>query len=452
MNFLTSQTRKWVYLAGIILLLIPVIVLGRPSAPGSAAQPEGDPGGTLAQIRTEYDLGESTLGQVDPSSSTMNLVLLGLRGVAADILALKLDEYKDTKNWAQLRATTESIILLQPHFQKVWEYHGWNLAYNVSAEWDAVPDRYYWVKEGAKFFRRGTERNKKYPELYWYTGNTLGKKIGRSDEKVQFRRYFHKDPDPAVYRPDKEGPDRSINPEDKDNYQVAEEWFRLSNKIMDQYGKEEHIMAPILFRSYPARAIFDYASALQTDGIFDEVTRQAWEEGFKFWTEVYGKEKYPSEAGMVQLESTDEDLPLEGGDKDIQLNLRKWVLKYQDMANYRYWRTRGLAEGKNNTVEAHREIYLGHGKLLEGDSIEAEKLTYSGMEKFDKMLAAYPDLNVDDETIEEGIMAQLTWRDCLTINGGKVPPHFPLERLWNENQNRLERIKEQHARSFRPDH
>ncbi len=32
-------------------------------------------------------------------------------------------------------ATTESVILLQPHYIQVWRYLGWNLAWNVSAEW-----------------------------------------------------------------------------------------------------------------------------------------------------------------------------------------------------------------------------------------------------------------------------------------------------------------------------
>ncbi len=153
MNNLTSQQRKIAYLVGMAVLLSPIIWLGMPSTGGD------DKGGRLAELRQQYDLGESNLGDVDPASATMNLVLLGLRGVAANLLWMQLDEQKDTKNWAQMRATTESIIKLQPHYVDVWRFNAWNLAYNVSAEWDGVEDRYYWVKEGAKFLMRGSKRN-----------------------------------------------------------------------------------------------------------------------------------------------------------------------------------------------------------------------------------------------------------------------------------------------------
>ena len=170
------------YLAGIVILLIPVIGLGMP-----AGSDEGS-GGKLADLRQAYDLGETSLGEVDPSSATMNLVLLGLRGVAANLLWMEHEELKKTKNWSQMRATTRSIILLQPHFLKVWRFHGWDLAYNVSAEWDSIADRYYWVKEGAIFTMDGTDRNQQYTELYWDVGHILGHKIGNSDEWRDFRK------------------------------------------------------------------------------------------------------------------------------------------------------------------------------------------------------------------------------------------------------------------------
>lgn len=452
MNAISSQARKWAYLAGIIVLLIPVILLGRPSAPPSKAQPSGDSGGTLAQIRAENDLGESSLGQVDPSSATMNLVLLGLRGVAANVLSVQLDHYKDTKDWPQLRSTTESIILLQPHFQKVWVYHGWNLAYNVSAEWDAVSDRYYWVKEGAKFYKKGTERNYKYPELYWYVGDTIGKKIGKSDEKLQFRKFFRKDPDPTLSRSGEPGPDPELNPNDEDNYLEAKKWFQSANDVIDRYGKEEHIMALILFRCSPARATFDFAASQQSEGVFGEVTRQAWEDGFEFWTQKYGKEEYDSPGGLVHMEwKQGDDYPKGFETTDQQLEFRKWVVRYQDMCNYRYWRARSLAERDQNSVETHQDIYAGTRKLLEGDSIQAQELTFRGLEKYEKMLADHPDLEGDEETIEDVMLAQLTWRNCLTINGENIPSKYPLQAYWEKHQNRLPAYERVHARKFRPD-
>src|SRR5579872_2928168 len=237
MNNLTSLQRKLMYLGGIILLLIPITWLGLPPEPKSKSS-EGSPGGWLAQERTKHGLGESDLGNVDPASSTMNLLLLGFRGIATSMLWMDAQEQQRDKDWAGLRATTESIILLQPHFLKVWHFQGWNLAYNVSAEWDGVADRYYWVKEGIKFFQKGRDRNFKYAELYWYVGDTTGKKIGRADESKQYRRFFLHDPDEARFNG---GPDPAVNPHSVDNYVEASTQFQRANDTIDKnYHIEQH--------------------------------------------------------------------------------------------------------------------------------------------------------------------------------------------------------------------
>ena len=159
MSSFNSRQRKMAYGIGIVLLLVPIVYLGFPAKQNAAAGEQSGGLGVLARMRQDYDLGEATLGQVDPSSSAMNLVLLGLRGPAASVLHLKAIEYQERKQWAKLKATVDSIILLQPHYVQIWKFQGWNLAYNVSREWDKVDDRFYWVKEGIKFLILGTERN-----------------------------------------------------------------------------------------------------------------------------------------------------------------------------------------------------------------------------------------------------------------------------------------------------
>ncbi|HBN78298.1 MAG TPA: IRE (iron responsive element), partial [Planctomycetaceae bacterium] len=235
MNRISSQQRKLVYLIIIVLLLAPIVYFG---APGNGK--DENSGGKLAQLRSKYDLGETSLGNVDPASATMNLVLLGLRGIASNMLWSQAVEQKSQKDWAGLRATVDSIVLLQPHFKQVWEFQGWNLAYNVSAEWDGVADRYEWVKEGAKFMMRGSDRNYKYPELYWESGRILGQKIGRADEKLFFRRYFLDDPNREGG-----GPDPEVNPDGKDNYLAAKDWFEKANEVELQPGVSQSRLARV---------------------------------------------------------------------------------------------------------------------------------------------------------------------------------------------------------------
>ena len=192
MKNISSKKRKYVYLLLIVVLYIPIMLLGMPASQSSE-------GGRLARLRKEYDLGENAIGEVDPSSSTMNLLLLGMRGIATNQLWLQAEHDKNTKNWAALKSAVDSIIMLQPHYTKVWEFQGWNLAFNVSVEWDAVEDRYYWVKEGAKFLMRGCQRNENDPQLHWHVGNVHGKKIGRADEWKFFRQFYLQDPDKEKY-------------------------------------------------------------------------------------------------------------------------------------------------------------------------------------------------------------------------------------------------------------
>lgn len=447
MNKLTSRQRKMAYLVCIIVLFIPIVLLGQPSSPAvEGAGTTAEPGGKLAQLRVAYDLGESQIGKVDPASASMNLVLLGLRGVAASKLWMTAMEQQKTHNWAALRATTDAIIMLQPHFLKVWHHMGWNLAYNISVEWDAVADRYYWVKEGIKFYKKGIERNQKYPEMYWYTGDTIGKKIGRSDEWKQFRKFFNNDPDKVRF-PDG-GPDPDLNPEGKDNYEVAKLWFQRSNDIQDQTGHMPHIMANILHRAYPARAQMDYAGTLQREGIFDEVTANAWRVGYDDWTKKYGREEFDSPGGMVHLEVTQPEyaelVKTAEGKSVLQ-----WVDRYHQMTNYRYWRTRSLAEAQKNTVEAHRELFEGEREYLRGDFTAAKAKLYKGMQKFERMLIQFQDLMNDSETIEEALLAQLYWRACLQLDEEPVPATYPLQPLWHAAQGSLPTVEDEFKRRKR---
>ena len=461
MNNLTLLQRKLMYLGGIILLLIPIIWLGGPPEPASVnptggTRSEGSPGGTLAQKRVEYGLGESDLGNVDPASSTMNLLLLGFRGIATSMLWMDAQKQQREKDWAGLRATTESIILLQPHFLKVWHFQGWNLAYNVSAEWDGVADRYYWVKEGIKFFQKGRDRNARYAELYWYVGDTTGKKIGRADESKQYRRYFMHDPDETRFGG---GPDQAVNPHGVDNYVEASTQFQLANDTIDEkYHIEQHIMSGYLFRAYPIRALFDYATALQRDGKFGEVCQNVWSEAFRDWTTRYGRMEFIVDVGSDQVKIHLE-VPADELKKMLaaevanqvpdQLRPSNWVERYQNTANYRYWRTRSLIESEKEMAEAHREIYEAEQALDRADEATARRLYLSGMTKFEKKLNEYPELKDEDETVEEGLLAVMGWQLALELADEDIPENFPLKEMWESHASRRSLVKQEFDRRRR---
>lgn len=141
MNRSSGFRNQLIYLTVMIAMLIPLYLLGQPAGGSS-----GDGGGQLTQMRTRYNIAESELGDINPASETMKLASLGLRGVAATLLWSKANEYKVNHEWDRLKATLNNIALLQPHYEKVWEFQAHNLSYNVSAEFDDYRQRYSMVR------------------------------------------------------------------------------------------------------------------------------------------------------------------------------------------------------------------------------------------------------------------------------------------------------------------
>ena len=470
LDHLTSQQRKLVYMGGIVALMIPIIWLGLPEGPDP-----NDMKGKLATIRTEEDLGQSTFGNVDPASSSMTLVLFGFRGIAASMLWYQADELKSQKNWSELQRTAESIVLLQPHFWNVWDQQAWNLAYNVSAEFDDVRDRFFWVKQGAKFLETGVDRNRSVPELCHYMGEFVGRKIGYSDEKDIFRKYFMHDPDEAFDKdgePDNDGfpeddwedngADPEINPGKRfanlgamDNYLVSREWYREANRVlMEEAGGEQHKMADILFRAAPYKSTMSYARARAREGLFDETTRRAWEEALDAWLNEYGKTEFATTfKGMITLNGTREELQKLAERDGFTLEEKIEVQgREQDLTNFRYWQTLCEVERLPDMVEARRLMHDGKMAWLDlGDATKAENSLLAGMRQFEDVLNSFKNgmlLNNDEgfDFIEDAIDAVLLYQ---TINAGRpLPDEYPLKSIYESDDHRFVGIRAERQERF----
>ncbi len=286
-----SLRRKLFYIVGMVALLIPLFLLGQPPAQpsGSGNRDSSGQGGTLAQLRDRYDIGQSSLGQLDPASETMRLASLGLRGVAATILWQYADRFKEEKYWDLLSATLNQLSLLQPHFVSVWESQAHNLAYNVSAEFDDYRERYAWVKKGIDFLVRGTQFNRRQPLLQWHLGKYITLKLGRSDEKRQFRELFRNDDKYhktlMEYGLDIEQPETRGSDRKPDNWLVGRLWFLQAYDLVraGYYCKK----TPILFFAEAPWAFYYYAEAIEEEGVLDDKAMFAWSRAGDAWAE-YG--------------------------------------------------------------------------------------------------------------------------------------------------------------------
>lgn len=458
MRNLTVRQRKMLYAALAVLAFLPVIVFGAPSTS------EKGSGGFLAQKRANYELGESSLGDVDPTSATMNLVLLGMRGVAASWLWQKADHYKETKNFAQLEDSVESIILLQPHFKSVWEYQAWNLAYNVSAECDDVKDRYHWVKRGAKFLIRGTERNQKVPELQFGAGQFFGTKIGVADEKQVYRQFFKSDPNTEVW---KGGPDEDVNPEGKDNYLVARDWYLRANETLELPNVEQHRMDQALFVAYPYRSLMDYARNHQGDGIAEQLdaiegqqlspaeeqaqreeiyqqwageSQENWSVAYNEWTDIYGRMRIESAGGGTIILEEDNSVLEQLAEEDGMTLLEKqqWQSRYRKTTSYPYWKRHCEIERRDEMARARYHLIEGRRLYRNVQDFEgAKKYLEEGLRLLESVVDQYQledgtnVMLVDEaDVVDEAIKAILIWRAVLDILGEEQPEDFPLKEIW----------------------
>ncbi len=294
-----SFRRKIAYLVAIAVLLIPLFWLGHPATTDS----EKPSGGILARLRADpqYGLSQKHLGQIDATGETIKLATLGLRGVAANILWGKTYVYKMKKDWTNLEATVLQLTKLQPNFITPWIFHGWNLSYNVSAEFDGYQDRYRYVIKGVNFLEQGIQYNQREPRLPWEVGWILSHKIGRADESKQFRPLFKADDDfhDAF-------PLRVPGPDPRDNWLVGKAWFREAEEMVDTLqgtfkgnlmqgrpgmsldtGDVKLGKSRLVFRSSAPMCQMNYADALQVEGRFGEWPQQAWKIAAEDW-EQYG--------------------------------------------------------------------------------------------------------------------------------------------------------------------
>ena len=295
--------RKIIYLVVLVAMVVPLYLLGQPSA-GS-----GDPGGRLSEMRGQFNIAESDLGEISPASETMKLASLGLRGVAATLLWNKAHRYRVLHEWDRLKATLNNIALLQPHYDKVWEHQAHNLAYNVSIEFDDYRQRYEMVREGTEFLTRGVRQNRNAPRLIWYTGWFYGQKMGMSDEKRQFRKLFADD---EVLHESllNEGIDvesiDAIGPLGKpDNWLVGRLWLEHGYDLV-KGGVKIRRQTPLNFYETGPKWRIMHGEAIESEGILDNRAEFAWTRARDDW-ENFGKRSIPTTSPFtIKLGQIDE--------------------------------------------------------------------------------------------------------------------------------------------------
>ena len=277
-----SLFRKIAYVAAIVLLLGPLFAMGRPKS------------GMIGQLRAKYKMGESNLGELDPTSESMRLGTLGMKGIAATILWIRADYYKEEKYFDRFSATLNQISKLQPHFISVWQHQAHNLSYNVAPEFEDYRQRYEWIKKGIDYLIRGTKLNDRKPILQYDLGHYVGNKLGKADEHVFYRVLYSKDQEFHTYFRDQglvgietSALDYNQKP---DNWLTGKLWFDQAVALYEAGAQIKK--SPHLLMSYSPLWQMYYGEAIESEGILDQRAGFAWKKGGTEWAAFGQKSLY----------------------------------------------------------------------------------------------------------------------------------------------------------------
>ncbi len=404
----------------------------------------------LNERKKRSDLGEAAIGQIDTADFVLKLALLGgLRGWAANRLWSSAEELKKEQDWDQLKATVDLITKLQPHFLSVWTFQGWNLAYNVSVEWDAPEDKYDWIKKGIQFLQAGVAKNRRSPDLVWDTAWTYYHKLGFSDESIILRRLFRDDDDEdfKTYT----DPESGVKVVKNDNFQLGYGWFSRAVALVDsgetriQEGtRDVELIDPspqrkgrpgdLAFRSMPAHAQTRYAAGLEKMSILDipatfgEVAMSEWAKALNGWVQ-FGTYEYEAFNDPKKQKVRLDDVTNSARFNRLSNTQKHWTIRWGDQMNYRYWKDRCAAEMTKEGVEARRLFYEGTIAYKCADFGKAVDTFQQGLEIWQELLAKHADYrNADFNKKDTGLIVKRYVR-ALRQLGDPEPKELPFQEL-----------------------
>jgi len=327
-----SLSRKIIYILVMVALLFPLFYLGKPPTKGS---------GKIAELRSRYTIGQADLGKLDPASESMKLATLGMRGIAATVLWMQADHYKEEKYFDRFSATLNQIALLQPHMISVWQHQAHNLSYNVSPEFEDYRQRYEWVKKGIDYLVKGTKFNARKPILQYDLGQYVGAKMGKADEKLQYRELFRNDDEFHKYFVDQglnAKSDDALGPDRKpDNWLVGKQWFEQAYQLVSAgvaIKKSPHL----LFSYGPLWQMY-HGEAIEDEGVLDERAKFVWEKASREWKDFGNRELATTGYVPVTLRSLDtakkdvEELRKKFFEKTASVREKVMATKKQNAAN-----------------------------------------------------------------------------------------------------------------------
>ncbi|MCB9837917.1 MAG: hypothetical protein H6813_01130 [Phycisphaeraceae bacterium] len=95
-----------------------------------------------------------TAQEGDPPEIALAIAMGAFRGLFVNILWIRAEDLKEEGRFYESIELARAITRLQPRFPRVWGFHAWNLAYNISVSTDTAAERWRWVRAGIDLLRQ----------------------------------------------------------------------------------------------------------------------------------------------------------------------------------------------------------------------------------------------------------------------------------------------------------
>ena len=161
--------------------------------------------------------GSPSLELGDLPTQALTVILGGFRGPYVVWLWVKSEEEKQRKIHFDLIDRYTRIAALQSDYPQMWTFHSWNIAWNVSVQWQSLERKYQWVRRATDFLGEGHRKNPHSAEIMAEMGRIYSEKFGRAQEAPYYRQRVQED-------------------EGRSPFLIAYEWYDRARKANDRYG------------------------------------------------------------------------------------------------------------------------------------------------------------------------------------------------------------------------
>lgn len=200
----------------------------------------------------------SLLENAPPLLAFTTVALGGFRGLISNYLWIRSNDLQLDDKFFEAAQLANWITDLEPHFEQVWVFEAWNMAFNISVKFKDFSDRWRWLEQGIELLRdRALRYNPDAILIYRELASFFQFKIGGNldDANLYYKQQWAREMT-AFFGPNGTNVAALVQPqtpEDKTNALVLREKYRIdpafAQKLNEQWG-------PLDWRLPEAHAIY----------------------------------------------------------------------------------------------------------------------------------------------------------------------------------------------------